>query len=100
MLKVNTEFRKGVMFIRLKGSLNKENINKISYEDFKYLVFNFDNLLSIDSYSINYIINYSEKLKKNNGKIIICDSNNNLINKVFTSKIPVIDSEIKAFNII
>ena len=27
------------------------------YEDFKYVVFNLDNLLSIDSYSIKYIIN-------------------------------------------
>jgi len=100
LLKINTEFRKGIMFIRIKGSLNKNNINNIECEDFKYVVFNFDNLLSIDSYSINYIINYNNKIKNDNGKLIICDSNNNLVNNLFKDKIPIIDNEIKAFNIL
>lgn len=100
MLKINTEFRKGIMFIRIKGNLTKNNIDKVEYKDFKYIVFNFDNLLSIDSYSINYIINYNNKITKENGKLIICGKNNSLGNDLFKNKIPIIDNEIKAFNIL
>ena len=99
MLKIDTEFRKGIMFIRIKGCLCKDNINNIDCEDFKYVVLNFDNLLSIDSYAIDYIINYNSKIKKDNGKLMICDSNNNMVNNLFCDVIPIIDSEIKAFNI-
>jgi len=100
LLKINTEFRKGIMFIRIKGNLNKNNIENIDCEDFKYIVFNFDNLLSIDSYAISYIINYSDKKNKDNGKLIICETKNSLINDLFKNKIPIIDNEIEAFNIL
>lgn len=88
------------MFIRIKGSLCKDNINNIDCEDFKYVVLNFDNLLSIDSYAIDYIINYNSKITKDNGKLMICDSNNKMADDLFSDIIPVIDSEIKAFNIL
>lgn len=100
MLKINTEFRKGIMFIRIKGNLNKDNVNNIECEDFKYVVFNLDNLLSIDSYAVNYIINYNNKIVKDNGKVIICEKNNSLGNNLFKNRIPIIDNEIKAFNIL
>ena len=100
MLKINTEFRKGIMFIRIRGNLNKNNINNIECEEFKYIVFNFDNLLSIDSYAINYIINYNNKIIKDNGKLIICETKNSLGNNLFKNRIPIIDNEIKAFNIL
>ena len=29
MLNVGTEFRKGILFVRLKGHLNKDTINKL-----------------------------------------------------------------------
>ena len=98
MIRVSTEFRKGIMFVRIKGCLNKKNIDNIEYEDFKYVVINFDNLLSIDSYAINYIINYNNKMLNENGKLIICESNNSLVNNLFKDKIPIIDNEIKAFS--
>jgi len=97
-MKINTEFRKGIMFVRIRGNLNENNIDNIEYEDFKYVVINFDNLLSIDSYAINYIINYNNKIIDNNGKLIICDSKKSLVNNLFKDRIPIIDNEIKAFN--
>lgn len=100
MLKINTEFRKGIMFIRIKGNLNESNINNINCEDFKYVVFNFDNLLSIDSYAIKYIINYNNRIVNDNGKLIICEKDNNLASNLFKNRIPIIDNEIKAFNIL
>lgn len=100
MLIINTEFRKGIMFIRINGTLNKENVNNIECEDFRYVVFNIDNLLSIDSYAIRYIINYNNKKIKDNGKLIICEASNKLGNNLFKNRIPIIDNEIKAFNIL
>lgn len=100
MIKINTEFRKGIMFIRINGCLNKSNIKILEYEDFKYVVFNLDNLLSIDSYAINYIINYNNKIIKDNGKLVICEKTNNLANNLFKNRIPIIDNEMKAFNIL
>lgn len=97
-MKVNTEFRKGIMFIRVSGSLTKDNISFLKYEDFKYVVFNFDNLLSIDSYAIKYIINYNTKIKKDNGKLVICDGKKNMVKNLFKGIIPVIYDELEAFN--
>ena len=99
MLKINTEFRKGIMFIRLNGEVDKLNIDNIFVNDFKYVVLNFDNLLSIDSEAIKDIIDYNNEITKNNGKLIICNKNYNAFTSLFKN-IPVIDSEIKAFNIV
>ena len=98
-MKINTEFRKGIMFIRINGCLNELNLDSIKYEDFKYIVFNFDNLLSIDSYAISYIIELNDKILKNNGKIFICDSKNSFFNNLFSGKIEIINNEIEAFNV-
>lgn len=100
MLKINTEFRKGIMFVRVRGSLNETNVKCLKCDNFKYVVFNLDNLLSIDSYAINYIINYNNKIISDNGKLIICEKNKNLANNLFKNVIPIIDNEIKAFNIL
>lgn len=99
MLKINTEFRKGIMFIRLNGEVDKLNIDNVFVNDFKYVVLNLDNLLSIDSEAIKDIIDYNNKITKNNGKLIICNKNNNIFTSLFKT-IPIIDSEIKAFNIV
>lgn len=99
MLKINTEFRKGIMFIRLNGEVNKLNIDNIFVSDFKYVVLNFDNLLSIDSEAIKDIIDYNKMITKNNGKLIIVNKSYNIFTSLFKS-IPIIDSEIKAFNIV
>lgn len=88
------------MFVRVKGNLNKNNISDIKCEDFKYVVFNLDNLLSIDSYAIKYIVDYNNKIIKDNGKLIICETKNSLVNSLFKNTIPIIDNEIKAFNIL
>ena len=49
------EFRKGILFIRLKGDLNKDTIKGLIDKDFKYVVLNIDDMYSIDSYSIKYL---------------------------------------------
>ena len=70
------EFRRGILFIRLKGDLNKNTIKGVIDEDFKYVVLNLDNMYSIDSYSIKYI----NKIRKNieyedNGELLMLSIN-------------------------
>ena len=64
MLIVKTEFRKGILFVRLKGHLNKDTINKLNKKvtdviknnGIRNVVFNFSDLKSIDMKGImNYV---------------------------------------------
>ena len=78
MLDVNIEFSRGVLFVRLSGSITKDNINNIKYNiksileksGIKFLVFNLSELNMLDDISLfdecNSVIN------KNKGKMIIC----------------------------
>ena len=64
------EFRKGILFIRLKGDLNKDTIKGIIDKDFKYVVLNIDDMYSIDSYSIKYLNKIYKLYENNNNKFI------------------------------
>ena len=97
MLKTNMEFSKGILFIRLKGDLNKNTVKGIIDKDFKYIVLNIDNMYSIDSYSINYINKLYKKLESVSGKMIICDKFN--ISRKLLKDIPKIDKEYDAFKL-
>lgn len=97
MLKINMEFSKGILFIRLKGDLNKNTIKGMIDKNFKYIVLNIDNMYSIDSYSIKYINKIFEILEKNKGKMIICDKFN--ISRRLLGNIPKIDNELDAFKL-
>lgn len=97
MLKTNMEFRKGILFIRLKGDLNKNTIRGLIDKDFKYIVLNIDNMYSIDSYSINYINKLYKRIDNESGKMIICDKFN--ISRKLLKNIPKIDREYDAFKL-
>lgn len=105
MLKINLEFRKGVLFVRLKGSLNDkdslENINSLINEiGFKYIVFNVDNLKCIDMEGIKCILNYQKSLLNKHGKLLICESDKVISDRIFKNRIPNITTEIQAFDLI
>lgn len=97
MLKTNMEFRKGILFIRLKGDLNKNTIKKVTFEDFKYVVLNLDNMYSIDSYSIKYLNKIYKNIEYEDGKLIICDKFN--ITSRLLKDIPKINDEYDAFKL-
>lgn len=96
MLKTSMEFSKGILFIRLKGDLNKDTIKGIIEKDFRYIVLNIDNMYSIDSYSIKYL-NKIYQEHNNYGKMIICDKFN--ITRKLLKDIPKIDNEREAFKL-
>ena len=103
MLKIDTEFRKGIFFIRLNGRLdNYENLDKVNslIENIgiKYVVLNIDNLQVLDVNTINYIINYNDKILESKRRLLICDTNINR-RRIF-NKIPNINCEIEAFTLI
>ena len=107
MLKINFEYRKGIFFIRLSGNLNEKNyckkiniLNKLMNDiKFKYIVFNIDNLSSIDIYGINYIIGYDALVKENNGELFLCEKNKNIVSGIFKNKIKSIENELEIFNL-
>jgi len=58
MLKINMEFRRGILFVRLKGALTKYTyksledylISVINKHGIKYLIYNLEAVTLIDSY--------------------------------------------------
>lgn len=91
------EFCRGILFIRLKGDLNKNTIKGLIDKDFKFIVLNIDNMYSIDSYSIKYLNKIYKNYQKEKGKMIICDKFN--ISKKLLKGIPKINSEYDAYKL-
>ena len=91
------EFRKGILFIRLKGDLNRNTIKGVIDEDFKYIVLNIDDMYSIDSYSIKYLNKIYRLYENNNNKFIIWDKFN--VSRKLLKDIPKINREYDAFKL-
>ena len=89
MLDIETEFRRGILFIRLKGILDKrtvkilnENVtNLIEENGFKNIVFNIENLNYIDIKGISTLFYNYELLKNNHGKLMVCGIVNEQVRK-------------------
>ena len=97
MLKINMEFSKGILFIRLKGDLNKNTIKGLIDRDFKYIVLNNNNMYTINRYSIEYINKLYKIINNTSGKMVICDKFN--ISRKLLKDIPKIDKEYDAFKL-
>lgn len=95
MLNVGTEFRKGILFVRLKGHLNKDTVTKLNKRVTKIvkengirnIVFNFTNLKSIDIKGINTIFYNYELCKNNEGRSMFCGNNDNIRNRLKKSRL-------------
>jgi len=87
MLDINIEFRKGVLFIRLEGILNRDTIYKLNEDvletiknnGIKFIVFNLENLYYIDLNGINAIMNHYYTINQYHGKALICGINNSIV---------------------
>lgn len=104
MLRINVEFRKGVLFVRLRGKIVDDSyldsINDLIDDmGIRYVVLNIDNLEYVDVNSINHIIDYNRKILKKHRRLLICDTNINR-NNIFKNAIPNIKCEIDAFSLI
>lgn len=113
MLDINFEFRKGILFVRLKGNLNKNTIGKLQNEvtdmikdnGIRNVVFNVSELNTIDIKGINSLLYNYELCKGNNGQSLLCGLNNSLVrHRVENSRLlkymSETSDELSAFNII
>ena len=95
MLNVGTEFRKGILFVRLKGHLNKNTIyklnkrvtNLVKNNGIRNIVFNLTNLKSIDIKGINTIFYNYELCRDNDGRSLICGNNDNIRKKLKSTRL-------------
>ncbi len=85
MLKINMEFKKGILFVRPEGSLNKKNIEKFNNDvipvvlkhGLKYVVVNLDKVNTIDVEGIESLMELNEIVSGLNGKTTLCSLTNN-----------------------
>jgi len=81
MLDIDAEFRKGVLFIRLVGSLNyktnlkfeKEIYDLIDKTGINNIVLNLYNVDSIDKLSFESILKLKNITEKSHGDLVICN---------------------------
>lgn len=112
MLNLDLEYKKGILFLRLNGTLDRytsfildDAIKKVvNKAGIKYLMINFENLKSIDSFGINTILNSYNNFFKSDGKLMICGFNPN-INKIpntsnLLSCASILNNEASAFNVV
>ena len=86
MLNLNMEFNSGILFVRLIGSLNKLTSNKLSdilipiivNQGIKYLVYNFNELTSIDEVGLNTLLLTYNEIINNHGSILVVNNHFNL----------------------
>lgn len=109
MLDIDMEFKKGILFVRLKGILNGDTCTLLDEQltslvrnnGIKYVLLNFSDLNYIDKYGINIIIKNYLNIATNNGKLIIVG-----IDKLFTYNVNIMDNlyqisdEVTAFNLV
>lgn len=112
MLNINLEFHRGILFIRLNGSLDKTTVEKLETEvtrlvkesGIRNIVFNMSDLDSIDLSGIDSLIDNYKICKLNNGNSLICGINEFIKQKICSSKLlnymHEINDELSALNYI
>ena len=107
------EYRKGILFIRLIGKLTKETSKELEIEvnniikdnQITNIVLNIEKMTDIDQKGIHILYYIYELSKKNNGRTLICNIDNNKVkeklkkNRIF-NYIKEINNELKAFELI
>lgn len=98
------EFRKGILFIRLLGSITKETVNKylenvtlfICNNHIKNITLNFNRVEKIDDIGISLINQTYEIVSSYNGTIYVTGLNS--ISNRLSKNINLINNELEAFN--
>ena len=109
MLNIDTVYKRGILFVKMYGVINKKNKYKIedvldsaiNKAGIKYLLLNFDNIYYINVDISRMISKWNNVLKREDGKIFICGNNNvkeMIIN--FDNGIKDADDEISAFSMV
>jgi len=86
MLNIDMEFKCGVLFVRLKGSLNRNTSKKlldnllpiITNQGIKNLVYNFSDLVSIDDVGNKSLLMGYDAILNNHGNVLVVNNRFNL----------------------
>ena len=103
MISINMEYRKGILFIRLKGELTKFTYEKlmnylipmIKEKGIKYLVLNLNSINLIDNYGKSALKTIISTTRFNSGIGLICNTKTK-----FDESIRVVKDELTAFNLL
>ena len=103
-MQISTEFRKGILFIRIRRRIDNKKIetiinNLINDIGIKIIVLNISNLTYLSLEDIKHIIKYKKKILKKKTTLIICDNKKEHRN-VFFKEIFRINNELDAFSLI
>ena len=108
MLKMNLEYDKGILFVRLDGVLNRSTSYKVNNylvpvllkHKIKYLVYNFYYLDDIDDNGLDALLNTKFAIKNNKGNMYFCEVNKDLNKKLHKLHIKKLDNELTALKTI
>lgn len=89
MLKIDMEFKRGILFVRLEGSLNKQNIEKFNNEvipvilkhGLKFVVINLDKVNTLDINGIESLMELNEIVSRYDGKTTLCSLTSKQVQK-------------------
>lgn len=112
-MKITSEFRKGILFIRLKGKFlakdsekfKKQVIHKIEKFGIRSVVFNIDELTEIDLKGVHNLFYVYEICNKNKGQVLLCELYESPVfermrkNRIF-KYVHLIKNELEAFDVI
>ncbi len=111
MLEIDIQPLRGILFVRLKGNLDRRNTAKLNSEVVKFLkrvgikniVFNINDLEYMDRYGEKALINSFKICQGNKGQTLICidDNKKRLIKSDYLfSKVKIVNDELAAVNLI
>ncbi len=108
MLKVEMEYEKGILYVRLKGVLERKVCYKINNyivptvlkHKVKYLVFNLFELKDIDEAGLDALLNTKCAIRTNKGKICLCEVSDDLRIKMKRLRINIASNELAANRLI
>ena len=108
MLNITSEYQKGILFVRLKGVLNKKTAHKLKNyllpviikQGIKFLVYNLYSLEQIDFSGKKALEKCSQAIKENNGKALICEIPLKLNDSIANLEIKKTKNELTAIKLI
>ncbi len=91
MLEMNMEFRKGILFVRLRGSLNRTTSCKLQEElerlirekGIKYFAFNLEEVEDVSQEGIDIIRKDDQEIASFDGKLVLCGIKDALLRTSF-----------------
>ena len=100
MLNMDLEYNKGILFVRLKGNLNRRSSYKLNNYLLPVLVYNLYELENVDEAGIDAILNTKCAIKSNKGKICLCEVSKEIKKLIKRLRIKSVEDERKVFDLI